>query len=622
MRVIWILEYVGDAMVRPARDVIISMLTVAVSVLGLGVGSARAVDAVDMNLTVTTVTSNTMVSMPLGGTAGISISWGDSSAPDLIPDSDQNFESNLAHVYSIPGVYKVRIFGTSLTRFGTNQASYVGADRITSVESFSATLTSLAGAFVQARNLTSVPATLPTTVTDMTYMFYGASSFNQPIGSWNTSNVTNMVGMFYGASSFNQPIGSWNTSNVTNMVKMFERASSFNQPIGSWDTSSVTDMYYMFSRASSFDQDLGAWSIGKVTNMSFMLDDSNLTADHFDSTLNGWADQTVQSGVTLGASGLRYSSVSDAARTTLGNAGWTVIAVGNASSPIMIPPRDIPYIYVGTPYRAVGQKVGTFYPVANKYLSRPTLSYQWQSSPDGSSNWIDILGATQDSYTIQASQTGRFLRVNCFASNGEGSASVSSSTFGRVTNVPSAPTAPTAVARKLSATISWKIPSDGGAEIFNYTVSASPRVGSATRTCTTSTALTCTVSGLVAGVTYRFRVTAFNDLGPSAASALSNAVRPWTTPGAPRSIAVSFPSAGKAKITWAVPRSNGYSPIRGYQVRFKDTFTGRYSVWFRTTSRSYTKSGFSKNRYYPVQVRAVNAAGGGVAAKKTFKQLK
>ena len=584
-------------MLSRARYVIISMLTVAVSVLGLGVGSARAVDAVDMNLTVTTVTSDTVVSMPLGGTAGISISWGDSSAPDLIPDSDQNFESNLAHVYSIPGVYKVRIFGTNLTRFGTYRGNYVGNDRITSVESFSSTLTSLFGAFSGASNLTSVPATLPTTVTDMTFMFRGASSFNQPIGSWNTSNVTNMEGMFFDASSF-------------------------NQPIGSWDTSSVTDMYYMFSRASSFDQDLGAWSIGKVTNMSFMLDYSNLTADHFDSTLNGWADQTVQSGVTLGASGLRYSSVSNAARTTLGNAGWTVIAVGNASSPIMIPPRDIPYIYVGTPYRAVGQKVGTFYPVANKYFSRPTLSYQWQSSPDGSSNWIDILGATQDSYTIQASQTGRFLRVNCFASNGEGSASVSSSTFGRVTNVPSAPTAPTAVARKLSATISWKIPSDGGAEIFNYTVSASPRVGSATRTCTTSTALTCTVSGLVAGVTYRFRVTAFNDLGPSAASALSNAVRPWTTPGAPRSIAVSFPSAGKAKITWAVPRSNGYSPIRGYQVRFKDTFTGRYSVWFRTTSRSYTKSGFSKNRYYPVQVRAVNAAGGGVAAKKTFKQLK
>ncbi|MCP5091332.1 MAG: BspA family leucine-rich repeat surface protein, partial [Gammaproteobacteria bacterium] len=125
---------------------------------------------------------------------------------------------------------------------------------------------------------------------------------------------------------FNQDISTWNTSNVTNMREMFRDASAFNGDISGWDTSSVTDMQAMFEEAAAFNQDIGGWDISGVTNMISMLDNSGLSVGSFDATLEGWAAQTVQSGVTLGASGQQYSHSAADRQSLIDDDSWTISA--------------------------------------------------------------------------------------------------------------------------------------------------------------------------------------------------------------------------------------------------------------------------------------------------------
>jgi surface protein len=139
-----------------------------------------------------------------------------------------------------------------------------------------------------------------TNITYMSYMFYLASTFNQPISSWDTSKVTDMLSMFNGASAFNQPIGSWDTSKVTRMNAMFYNITTFNQPIGSWNTSSVTNMDGMFNGAYAFNQNISAWNTSKVTSMSEMF----YLASAFNQPIGSWntSSVTTMSGMFYNAS--------------------------------------------------------------------------------------------------------------------------------------------------------------------------------------------------------------------------------------------------------------------------------------------------------------------------------
>jgi surface protein len=57
---------------------------------------------------------------------------------------------------------------------------------------------------------------------------------------------------------------------------MFDNASSYNQPLASWNVNQVTNMGYMFNAATSYNQSLASWNVSQVTNMSLFAYNSPL----------------------------------------------------------------------------------------------------------------------------------------------------------------------------------------------------------------------------------------------------------------------------------------------------------------------------------------------------------
>lgn len=89
------------------------------------------------------------------------------------------------------------------------------------------------------------------------------------------------------------------------------------------DLSNVSSMVFAFYNNTSFDGDLSSWNIENVTDMTQMLSLSGMSPTNYDNLLIGWAAQTVQNNVPLGAQNLRYCA-GENARTTLTGAGWNI----------------------------------------------------------------------------------------------------------------------------------------------------------------------------------------------------------------------------------------------------------------------------------------------------------
>ena len=235
--------------------------TVFLMILGTGV-PAVAAPANQMQLEFRTNMMYENINIYLSGElTNVVINWGDLDSDSNTPNVTQTVpnqgpgsgEVTLTQAPYFDGVYVVSITATKLERFGKCLGgSDANLTKVLSWGDFG--MTSLRCGFDHRSELRQVPATLPATVTDLSNAFSYANAFNQDISGWNTSNVTNMSKMFESAVSFNQSLANWNISHVTNMTDMFKMVVSYS-----------------------------------------------MSNENYSSTLVGWAAQSVQPNLNLGA---------------------------------------------------------------------------------------------------------------------------------------------------------------------------------------------------------------------------------------------------------------------------------------------------------------------------------
>ncbi len=218
------------------------------------------------------------IAIPVGNATGnYTVHWGDGNATTHIGDAIHTYASAGNHTISITGDFtRINLAG-----------NFTNAKKLVSIDQWGGIRwESMNGAFFGASNMAYNATDVPnlSKVTDTSFMFGSASSFNDNLSDWNVSRVTDMTGMFSQASSFDGDISTWDVSDVTDMTAMFNLASSFNGNLSGWDASNAKSLDGMFSGARDFDGDLSGWDVSGAKSMRSMFS----SARDFDGDLSVW----------------------------------------------------------------------------------------------------------------------------------------------------------------------------------------------------------------------------------------------------------------------------------------------------------------------------------------------
>ena len=185
------------------------------------------------------------------------------------------------------------------------------------------------------------------------------------------------------------------------------------------------------------------------------------------------------------------------------------------------------------------------------------------------------------------------------------------------TGVPDAPRNLTASADGPTVIeLDWDEPEeDGGTRITGYLIEVSRDGGATWSNLVRNTRNTDTSyrdTGLDAGDTRHYRVSAINFNGEGEPSEVDSAMTEDLLPDAPRGVTARARGTSAIELSWTAPSSSGSAPITGYRIEVSRTGTGGWLVLVADTdsrATTYRHSNLNPGATRHYRVAAINRAG-------------
>jgi PKD repeat protein len=293
------------------------------------------------------------------------------------------------------------------------------------------------------------------------------------------------------------------------------------------------------------------------------------------------------------------------------------IGSGSDSSRVSAIPMTIPNKVMNLQAEGDNRNVFLSWSAPSDDGGSPITDYivEYKRSSDASFSVYPDGGGSATGATLTGLTEGTSYHFRVAAINDVGKGPISDSTTTTPMNTPSKVTNVRPITKDDGQiSLSWTAPPDGGSRITDYIVeykkSSEPSFDVYSHEESALTGITLT--DLVEGVSYDFRVSAVNFVGTGPQSDPVSTT-PLGTPSQVTNVKANTNSNGDIVLSWSAPFDGG-SPITDYIVEYKRSPDFSFSVYDDgvSTSTGATLTGFIEGVKYDFRVSADNNVGTGL----------